>query len=448
MTSVLVVDDDAPLGRALARELRANGYESVPVSGYEEAIEHLAEHRYDVLLTDLRMGDKDGLDLILAIAESYPGTRPILMSAYATARDSERAKELGAVRVLCKPFDTSEMLHAVGRAVESAEGFIGSLHGLSLIDMLQMFHYAQRSLTVQVAGSSPATIHLRSGQIVHATIGAVVGEAALSQILTLPAGSLSTSRLEAVDETIARDFQVLMLDLLRRMDEQKRPGLSSEGVASLEPGLRPLSDSASRAGSDAAPADSSPSSSSPIELVLETSEPPPVAPVGLGPSAALIATRAGTGAAPVPGQPTDRPLLLLAPLGPGLLADACRRTAAELSGDVVCVVVDLDGPRLLGFYAARGDAAHRGEALARLTVALFRDAPVRGIVELLGHGPNGAPPGGLQRLELTLEAGHFLARATRQGRRVLALLLGRGTDARAARSQLDAVFPLVEALAP
>jgi hypothetical protein len=135
-------------------------------------------------------------------------------------------------------------------------------------------------------------------------------------------------------------------------------------------------------------------------------------------------------------------------VSPLLLSDACRRTAAELRGDVVCVVVDLERPRLIGFYASRGDAAQRGEALARLTVALFRDAPVQGLGELLGQGPNGTPLGGLQRLELTLQGGQFLARATRQGRRVLVLLLGQDTDARAARAQLDAVFPLVEALAP
>lgn len=399
MTSVLVVDDDAPLGRALARELRANGYESVPVSGYEEAIQHLADHRYDVLLTDLRMGAKDGLDLILAIAESYPGTRPILMSAYATARDSERAKELGAVRVLCKPFDTSEMLQAVERAAESAEGFIGSLHGLSLIDMLQMFHYGQRSLSVQVAGGLPAAIHLRGGQIVHATIGDISGEAALSQILALPAGSLSTGPLEKVEESISRDFQVLMLDLLRRMDERRH------GQPSLV------------------------SSASPLELSFETSEPPPVSSIGAG--------------LPAPGA-----VELQVPREPQLLGDACRRTAAELSGDVVCVVVDLESPRLLGYYAARGNGPQRGEALARLTLALFRDAPVQGLGELLRQGPDGAPLGGLQRLELTLQGGYFLARATRQGRRVMALLLGRDTDTRAARAQLEAVFPLVEALAP
>jgi len=405
MTSVLVVDDDAPLGRALARELRANGYDSLPVSGYEEAMQRLSEQRYDVLLTDLRMGDKDGLDLILAIADSFPATRPILMSAYATARDSERAKELGAVRVLCKPFETSEMLQAVERAVESSRGFVGSVHGLSLIDMLQMFHYAQRSLSMHVLGGAPAAVHLRNGEIIHATIGTVEGEAALTQILGLPAGSLQTSPLGNVTQTITREFQLLMLDLLRRIDEQQRglPGREDEQNAdgparqSAEPGM-------------------------------DAFTPHPVA-VG-----------------------EARPTLELDPerqREPGLLSDACRRTAAALDGDVVCAVIDLEHARLLGHFATRGDPWVRSEALAKATLELFRDAPLHGIGRLFadGHwdGERGQP---LRRVEVTLLGGLFLARATRQGRRVMALLLGRDADVRTARSQLDAVFPLVEALAP
>jgi hypothetical protein len=116
---------------------------------------------------------------------------------------------------------------------------------------------------------------------------------------------------------------------------------------------------------------------------------------------------------------------------------------------VVCAVVDLDRGRVLGCYAARGDARSRSEALARVTLALFRDAPVQGIERLLGEGPEGTEDQTpLHRIELTLRGGQLLARATRQGRKVMALLLGRDADARAARSQLDAVFPLVEALAP
>jgi CheY-like chemotaxis protein len=409
MTSVLVVDDDAPLGRALARELRANGYDSIPVSGYDEALQRLAEQSFDVLLTDLRMGDKDGLDLILASAEAFPATRPILMSAYATARDSERAKELGAVRVLCKPFETSEMLQAVERAVECAQGFSGSVHGLSLIDMLQMFHYAQRSVSLQVLGGLPASIHLKNGQLVHASYGSASGEAALAQILTLPAGSLQTTPLESVEQTVAREFQPLMLDLLRRMDEERRPGAPEEGAAARGDGAAGALGVATEALSD---------------------------------DAEFASTPAPSSARSEPGADATREL------SPGLLSDACRRTAAELGGDVVCAVVDLDRGRLLGCYAARGDAWGRSEALARATLALFREVPLQGIERLLGDGPesSGEPP--LRRVELTLQGGQFLARATRHGRKVMALLLGRDADARAARSQLDAVFPLVEALVP
>jgi CheY-like chemotaxis protein len=402
MTSVLVVDDDAPLGRALARELRANGYDSEPVNGYDEAMQRLSAQSYDVLLTDLRMGDKDGLDLILASAASFPSTRPILMSAYATARDSERAKELGAVRVLCKPFDTTEMLQAVERAVESAQGFVGSVHGLSLIDMLQMFHYAQRSVSVHVLGGPHASIHLKSGQIVHASYGTASGEEALSQILTLPAGSLQTSPLETVTQTIAQEFQPLMLDLLRRIDEQRREGTT------------PL------------PAPGRGSYVASVDLGLDSSTPPTVTTLSAFGRGELERRREA-----------------------GLLSDACRRTAAELSGDVVCAVIDLDRARVLGYYAAHGDAWRRSEELASATLALFRDAPLQGIGRLLGEGPSDAAlEQALRRVELTLLGGLFLARATRQGRRVMALLLGRDADMRVARTRLDAVFPLVEALAP
>lgn len=434
MTSVLVVDDDAPLGRALARELRQNGYDSVPVSGYDEALERLAEQSYDVLLTDLRMGDKDGLDLILAIAASFPATRPILMSAYATARDSERAKELGAVRVLCKPFETSEMLQAVERAVESARGFLGSVHGLSLIDMLQMFHYAQRSVSVQVLGGLPAAIHLKNGRIVHATYGAMSGEEALSEILTLPAGSLQTSPLASVEHTISREFQPLMLDLLRQLDEQGR------GSLPLPVDFDGRPESGTAGSSLDGPTGSS---GAPLDLGLDTFPPTPVALSGsISPAERAAAEKAHDVDA------ADRVDIELRHES-SLLSDACRRTGAELGGDVVCVVVDLDRARLLGHYAPRGDGVRRSEALARATLTLFRDAALQDVGELLGEGPVDDQIGqALRRVELTLLGGVFLARATRQGRRVMALLLGRDSDLRAARGHLDAVFPLVEALAP
>jgi DNA-binding response OmpR family regulator len=229
MVSVLIVDDDAQLRRALLRTLSAHGFESKAASNYEEAIDQLGKQPYDVLLTDLRMGEKDGIDLLNALQELAASPRAILMSAYATARDSQRALDLGAIRVLCKPFETREVIDAIERAVEAS--YVGSVHGLSLIDMLQMFHYSRRSVVLELLGKDHATISLQEGEIVDARVGNQEGEVALRLVLTRPAGSLKTRSLGEVTRTIARPFQPLLLDLLRELDEHARQRNKSNGPA-------------------------------------------------------------------------------------------------------------------------------------------------------------------------------------------------------------------------
>jgi len=91
MVSVLIVDDDAQLRRALLRTLSAHGFESKAASNYDEAINQLGLQPYDVLLTDLRMGDKDGIDLLNALRDLRASPRAILMSAYATAHSRRRS---------------------------------------------------------------------------------------------------------------------------------------------------------------------------------------------------------------------------------------------------------------------------------------------------------------------------------------------------------------------
>lgn len=222
MTSVLVVDDDQQLVSAISRDLRANGYDVLSASSVDGALEQLTEKPSDVVLTDLRMAEADGIDLLLAIRERGLSSRPILMSAYATARDHQKAVELGAVRVLCKPFGSRELLDAIQQAIDCATGFRGSVHGLSLIDMLQMFHYGRRSITLRVDDAVPGEIHFEDGEIVHAEHGDSTGEEALKAILAMPTGSLSTGAFHGGSTTIERSFQSLLLDLLRTVDEQER----------------------------------------------------------------------------------------------------------------------------------------------------------------------------------------------------------------------------------
>lgn len=224
MVSVLIVDDDAHICRALTRALNAHGFESTAARGYDEAVACLEHQHYDVLLTDLRMGEKDGIALLSKLRESNSRSRPILMSAYASALESQRALDLGAVRVLCKPLETRDVVEAIQRAADASTGYFGNVHGLSLIDLLQVFHYGQRNLALELLGTPPSVICMRDGQIVDARHGDEQGEAALRTILRLPAGPLRTKSLSDFTPTINREFQGLLLDLLRELDEESRAG--------------------------------------------------------------------------------------------------------------------------------------------------------------------------------------------------------------------------------
>lgn len=219
MTSVLIVDDDDQLRAAIARDLAARGFTVRAAASVVDALDELHAHGADILLTDLRIEDRDGIDLIALTRRASPHTRPILMSAYATARDCQSALELGAVGVLSKPFTPTELLSAIQQAIECETGFRGSIHGLSLIDLLQMFHFGRRTVTVHLGGMEDARIDLADGEVVHARRGALTGEDALREILGAQSGSVRTSPRVGREQTISKGFQSLILDSLRQLDE-------------------------------------------------------------------------------------------------------------------------------------------------------------------------------------------------------------------------------------
>jgi ActR/RegA family two-component response regulator len=331
MISVLIVDDDAQLRKALTRALNAHGFDSDSAGGYGEALTCLDQKPYDVVITDLRMGDKDGLDLLMALRESPRPTRPILMSAYATARDSQRAFDLGAIRVLCKPFETRDVVEAIERAVDSSTAFVGVVHGLSLIDMLQMFHYGRRSLSLEVLGKTPGIVSIKDGEIVDARYGAESGELALRSILTLPAGSLRTRSLSLSPTSIHRDFQNLLLDMLREVDEQSiPPGPPSASESTPVNGWKGISSQPLVRFED------------PFSMPPENESMPP------------SATR---------------------PRPPRAELDACCRTmVSHVSGALSCDVLDLVTGEVLGAHG--GDAGVSAPPLlAGPLVQLFRGAP-------------------------------------------------------------------------
>lgn len=222
--SVLVVDDDESFRSAIARDLARHDFEVHVANGVTDAGAIIAARRIDVLLTDLRMPDSDGIDMMTLCRTLSSHTRPVLMSGFASARDYKTAMELGAVTVLCKPFTPSELLGAIQRAAECTKGFHGTLHGMSLIDVVQLLHLGRRSVSVLLHGPTTGRIDFDDGEVVHAALGEQSGAEAFATLLSQSGGAISTTALpEQRTRSIAESFDMLLLDSLRLNDEGERP---------------------------------------------------------------------------------------------------------------------------------------------------------------------------------------------------------------------------------
>jgi DNA-binding NtrC family response regulator len=116
---VLVVDDELLIRWSLGEALTAAGYSVVEGRDAAEARRAVGdrEHPLDLVLLDYRLPDSDDLGLLTAIRRAAPSVPVILMTAHGTADVVSGALDLGAYRVVSKPFEMEEMTALVAEAL-------------------------------------------------------------------------------------------------------------------------------------------------------------------------------------------------------------------------------------------------------------------------------------------------------------------------------------------
>ncbi len=119
MGKILVVDDQRNMRTTLAMMLRGAGYEVDEAASGEQGRESGATGAYDVVITDLRMGEYDGIDVLRSVKEAQPMTEVIVMTAYGTIENAVEAMRAGAFDYIQKPFTEQELIVKVSRALES-----------------------------------------------------------------------------------------------------------------------------------------------------------------------------------------------------------------------------------------------------------------------------------------------------------------------------------------
>jgi two-component system response regulator GlrR len=122
---ILVVDDDPGLLRLLTIRLRAENYEVEAVESAALALAATSRFRPELVITDLRMDQMDGIGLLKELQSRYPGLKVIILTAHGTIPDAVHATQLGAFGFLTKPVDKQELLDQVQKALKIS-GFMDS----------------------------------------------------------------------------------------------------------------------------------------------------------------------------------------------------------------------------------------------------------------------------------------------------------------------------------
>ncbi len=119
MERLLIVEDDAGVRTTIVNFLELEGYAVDAVSSTREAIEHLTKNTYPIVISDIYVDDRTGLDVLEAARRRDPGCSVILMTARGTMETVMAATRGGAFDYIAKPFDLDRMLQTVKRAEAS-----------------------------------------------------------------------------------------------------------------------------------------------------------------------------------------------------------------------------------------------------------------------------------------------------------------------------------------
>ena len=117
-TSVLVVDDEESVATTIQAILQLDGHEVVAVTSGAEAMRILRQRQFDVVLTDLRLTDVDGIEVLREVQRTAPESAAIMLTGYASLESAIAALRSGAYDYLMKPSDVEELRATVNRAIE------------------------------------------------------------------------------------------------------------------------------------------------------------------------------------------------------------------------------------------------------------------------------------------------------------------------------------------
>ncbi len=114
--SILILDDEPLVGDRLKPALEKRGHQVETFTDPEEALQRLESREFDIVLTDIRMENIDGIQVLDTVMERWPRTKVLMITGYATMQLARKAMAKGAFDFIAKPFKVADIQEMVEKA--------------------------------------------------------------------------------------------------------------------------------------------------------------------------------------------------------------------------------------------------------------------------------------------------------------------------------------------
>ena len=238
--NVLLVDDDTEMIHALKEGFKRyqESFEVLLAGDGLMALEILKQNIISLVVTDLKMPNMDGFELLAHIMEHYPDIPVIIITGYSTPEMEHLARNGGAVGYIAKPFLIENLARQILTSLrKESEG--GALHNVSSGMFLQLIELEQKTCTIRLeekTSGKKGILFFNEGQLFDARVNNMQGEAAAHEIFSWDAVNLSIQDGCALKENkIKSDLQPLILEAMRRKDEDEPEDIPESVIEQMEP---------------------------------------------------------------------------------------------------------------------------------------------------------------------------------------------------------------------
>ena len=119
---ILVLDDEPIVGKRLKTALEKNGHAVEVFEDSRAALQRLDEREFDIIVTDVRMEEVDGIQVLEHVLERSARTKVIVITGYATVEVAREALAKGAFDFIAKPFKPDDLREVISRAAAALKG--------------------------------------------------------------------------------------------------------------------------------------------------------------------------------------------------------------------------------------------------------------------------------------------------------------------------------------